>query len=270
MTLLRVSGVDVTLGRTQILHQVDLEVHAGDIVGIIGETGSGKTTLARTIVGLIDPDVGEIAVDGQVTSRLTTAERRAFRRTGKVQYVFQDPLRSLDPDFTVGAAVAEGLAIQGGADRRSRVDSALEAVGLDPTLQDRKPGQISGGQRQRVCLARAIVMNPALLICDEPVSALDVSNRNHILLLLDELRQRLNVAIVLISHDLSSLAGIADRVAVLYQGRVVEEGTAQQVFTEPGHPYTELLVASAPSIHADERIDPGRRKELREKVALAH
>ncbi|GII01457.1 ABC transporter ATP-binding protein [Planobispora takensis] len=260
--LLRVRGLGVRLGSpaVPVLEEVDLTVRAGEIVGIVGETGSGKTTLARTVMGLLTPAAGSVEVDGVAVSGLRGAALRAHRRTGKVRFVFQDPLRSLDPDHTVGAIVGEGLAIAGvpAAERARRVRHALELVGLDPALAARRPAQLSGGQRQRVSIARAIVSEPALLICDEPVSALDASNRNHILRLLDELRERLGTGVVVISHDLGSLAGIADRVAVLYRGRIVEEGPISEVFDDPRHPYTALLVASAPRVRGTPRHDLAR------------
>jgi len=252
--LLEVAGVDVTLGHgwraTQVLAGVDLDIWPGEIVGLVGETGSGKTTLARTIVGLIRPRKGRIVFAGTEVSGLRRGARRRERRSGHVQLVFQDPLRSLDPDLTVAEIVGEGLAIRGEDARQvaNQVADALTKVGLDATLLDRTPGQISGGQRQRVSIARALAAGPRLLLCDEPVSALDASNRNYILRLLRELRDTLSLPIVIISHDLSSLAGIADRVVVLYRGRIVEDGPVSQVFSEPRHPYTALLMASAPSV----------------------
>lgn len=251
---LEADGVEVWLGRrakSRILHGVDLTARSGEIVGLIGETGSGKTTLARAVVGLAPLHAGTVRVGGEPVSGLRGAELRRFRRTGRVQYVFQDPLRSLDPDVTVLDSVAEGLTIRGDgrpADRRARAVAALEQVGLDPALGDRLPGRLSGGQRQRVAIARAIAVDPAVLLLDEPVSALDAANRNHVLRLLDRLRHEREVAIVMISHDLGSLAGIADRIVVLYQGRVVEEGPAARVLLEPEHPYTQRLIASVPSI----------------------
>lgn len=258
--VLRVDSVTVRLhgarrathkvGGHRILDEVSLEVREGEILGVIGETGSGKTTLARTIMGLVRPVAGRIELDGEEISRLRGRPRRALRRSGRMQLVFQDPLRSLDPDFTVERIVEEGLVIQGalGADeRRAAAAEALRMVGLDLALT-RRPGQISGGQRQRLAIARAVVMNPRLLVCDEPVSALDASTRNYVLRILGELRHRLSLALVVISHDLASLAGIADRVAVLYQGRIVEEGPLESIFASPRHPYTALLIASAPSV----------------------
>ncbi|WP_053205791.1 ABC transporter ATP-binding protein [Jiangella muralis] len=251
---LEADGVEVRLGRratTPILHGVDLTARAGEIVGLIGETGSGKTTLARAVVGLAPLHAGAVRVDGTPVSGLRGAELRRFRRGGRVQYVFQDPLRSLDPDVTVLDSVAEGLAVRGegrAADRRARAVAALEQVGLDPALGDRLPGRLSGGQRQRVTIARALAVDPRVLLLDEPVSALDAANRNHVLRLLDRLRREREVAIVLITHDLGSLAGIADRIVVLYRGRVVEEGPAARVLLEPADPYTQRLIASVPSI----------------------
>jgi oligopeptide/dipeptide ABC transporter ATP-binding protein len=251
--LLELESVDVVLGRgwraAPILSGVSLQIRPGEIVGLVGETGSGKTTLARTVVGLIRPKRGRVVFDGDDISALRGRERRARRRTGGVQFVFQDPLRSLDPDMTIAQIVGEGLAIRGGlsADEiHDRVVAAADQVGLDPRLLARTPGQISGGQRQRASIARALATDPRLLICDEPVSALDASNRNYVLRLLGQLRDSLNLPILIISHDLSSLAGIADRVVVLYRGRIVEDGPVSEVFTSPRHPYTALLMASAP------------------------
>ncbi|MFD5389127.1 ABC transporter ATP-binding protein [Streptomyces sp. NPDC127074] len=252
--LLEISGLTVAFGRREarpVLDGVELSVGEGEIVGVIGETGSGKTTLARTAVGLVPPRSGRVVFDGREISGLRGRALRAFRRSGRLSYAFQDPLRALDPELTVRRAVAEPLAVAGDlgdTEIAVRVDEALETVGLDPArLGDRLPGGVSGGQRQRVLLARAIVTRPRLLIADEPVSALDASNRNRVLRLLDRLRTERGMAVVVISHDLSSLAGIADRVAVLYRGRVVEQGPVREVFGRPLHPYTALLIASAPS-----------------------
>ncbi len=234
-----------------VLAGVDFAVEVGEIVGVIGETGSGKTTLARAVTGLIPPAGGSIRFEGREVGGLRGRERRSFRRAGGIQLVFQDPLRSLDPDLVVEEIVAEGLAVRGersASARRVAVARALELVGLDPALAARRPGEISGGQRQRVAIARAVILEPRLLICDEPVSALDASNRNYILRTLRDLRDRIGLALVVISHDLGSLAGVADRVVVLYRGRIVEEGPIGEVFNDPRHPYTALLVASAPHV----------------------
>ncbi len=256
--VLDVDSAEVVLGRgwraNRVLSGVSLRMWPGEIVGLVGETGSGKTTLARAIVGLARLAGGRVSVAGKPVSALRGRARRAERRRGTVQFVFQDPLRSLDPDLTVDSIVAEGLRIRGGIDADEigrRVRRAITDVGLDESVLRRTPGQISGGQRQRVSIARALATRPRLLICDEPVSALDASTRNHILRLLDELRDSLGLSILIISHDLSSLAGTADRIAVLYRGQLVEDGPAESVFAAPRHPYTALLMASAPSVRHD-------------------
>ncbi|HCB06596.1 MAG TPA: dipeptide/oligopeptide/nickel ABC transporter ATP-binding protein [Nocardioides bacterium] len=267
--LLKVSDLSVSyakprkgthLGTGAALHGATLEIRRGEIVGIVGETGSGKTTLARATVGLVAPATGTIEFEGRDLGALRGRELREFRRQGQVQLVFQDPLRSLDPDLTINRLVAEPLDIAGGLSSRekaARIDEALREVGLEPeSIRGRRPRQLSGGQRQRVSLARAIVTRPALLFCDEPVSALDVSNRNLVLNLLDRLRKDLDLAVVVIAHDLSSLAGIADRVAVFYRSRLVEQGPTKDVLERPAHPYTALLTASAPSVARHHALRP--------------
>ncbi|MFD0263041.1 ABC transporter ATP-binding protein [Kitasatospora indigofera] len=265
--LLRISGLSVAYGRRpgraaeRVLDDVSLDARAGEILGVIGETGSGKTTLARAVVGLAPVVEGRITVDGEEVTGLRGRPLRELRRSGRIQYMFQDPLRSLDPDLTVGEIVGEPLTVGTGTERgerAGRVREALELVGLPAEFAERTPGRLSGGQRQRVSLARSVVTRPRLLLADEPVSALDASNRNHVLLLLDELRRSLGLAVVIISHDLSSLAGIADRIAVLYRGRLVEQGPAEDVLTSPLHPYTALLTASAPSVRREHRITPAQ------------
>ena len=268
-TLLTVSDLEVTyapprrrgsLGTGAALTGIDLTVYEGEILGIIGETGSGKTTLARATVGLVRPAHGTIGFDGQDLGALTGRALRSFRRSGQIQLAFQDPLRSLDGDLNVRDVVGEPLAVTGELSRdelAKRVAEALSLVGLDvDAFGERYPRQLSGGQRQRVSLARAIVTRPRLLFCDEPVSALDVSNRNLVLRLLDRLREELGLAVVIIAHDLSSLAGIADRVAVFYRGRLVEQGPITDVLDRPAHPYTALLAASAPSVLHEDRLHP--------------
>jgi peptide/nickel transport system ATP-binding protein len=251
--------------RRQILHGVDLTVDAGEKVGLIGESGSGKTTLARTVLGLITPTSGSIEIRGQRVDDLSTAQRRAHRRSGTVQYVFQDPLLSLDPDIPVGESIAEGLLVRGGVDRgvvRSRVAAVLGSVGLDADIAVRLPAELSGGQRQRIAIARALVLDPALLLLDEPVSALDSVNRIQILKLLTELGHSRQLVQLFISHDLGAVAALVDRIVVLYRGNIVEDGPTHQVISDPQHPYTALLVGSAPTLSGG-AVTRERRRELR-------
>lgn len=269
--LLEVDDVHVSLGRrprTTILDGVSLTVDRGEIVGLIGETGSGKTTLARAVLGLVPVEAGHVRLDGADTTTLPSRARRRLRRTGAVQYVFQDPLRSLDPDRTVFDSISEGLQIRGDdpAGIASRVRATATLVELDHELLDRHPGAVSGGQRQRAAIARAMVVEPDLLVCDEPVSALDATTRIRILELLVELRATVGVGILLITHDLATLGGLADRVVVLYRGRVVETGSTAELFTAPQHPYTRLLLASIPTIDG-RQVSAAERRRLRDDVA---
>jgi ABC-type glutathione transport system ATPase component len=253
--VLEVEDLEVHYGlgrkRRQVLHGVSLAVTAGEAVGIVGETGSGKSTLARAVLGLVRASGGRIVIDGDDVSNAKAGPWRELRRRGVVQYVFQDPLRSLDPDVTVAESIAEPLRIQGvsSSEAVQRVRAYLERVHLDPELLGRVPGELSGGQRQRVAVARALVTEPKLIILDEPVSALDAANRVQVLDILKGLRDS-GVALVFISHDLGSVAGLTDRVGVLYQGELVEVGPTRQVINEPQHAYTRLLVRSAPTLRS--------------------
>jgi ABC-type glutathione transport system ATPase component len=269
---LEIDGLHVALGHPHpqpILHDVSLRVQPGEIVGLIGETGSGKTTIARSILGLHDVQSGSILVHGEQVVGLHRSALRTWRRRGLVQYVFQDPLRSLDPDFTVERSVLEGVTVRRSlttAERKLAVADALALVGLDPGLAMRRPSELSGGQRQRVAIARAMAVGPGLLICDEPVSALDAASRIHILDLLRTLAKEQGVGILLITHDLGSLAGIADEIVVLYNGHVVEAGNAATVLLDAEHPYTQLLVASVPTLHGL-TLPAEERQRLRARVA---
>jgi ABC-type glutathione transport system ATPase component len=252
MPTLDVRGLSVRYGRGSTartaLHAATLSVHRGEAVGVIGETGSGKSTLARAVVGLVKPSAGTVSIEGEETTRFSSRKWSAFRAQGVVQYLFQNPLRSLDPDQTVAESIAEPLLIRGALDRRAveaRVRDHFERTRLDLELGDRFPGELSGGQRQRVAMARALITEPDLLILDEPVSALDSANRVHVLELLSELRAS-GISLLFISHDLGSVAGLTDRVVVLYRGSIVESGMTTEIVNRPRHPYTRLLVASAP------------------------
>ena len=225
---------------------VDLEVRKGQTLGLVGESGSGKSTVARCIVRLIDPSAGEVRVGGVDIARLRAGALRPFR--SKVQVVFQDPYRSLNPRRTVGEAIMEGP-LNYGAPRAEALERArhlMELVRMDPGALDRYPHQFSGGQRQRISIARALAMEPELLVADEPVSALDVSVQAQVLALLEEIRQRLELAMLFITHDLRVAAQVCDHVAVMREGRVVEYGPAEEVFLRPRHEYTRALFAAAP------------------------
>lgn len=270
--LLSVRGLEVAYGvgaaRKTVLHGVDLDVFKGESIGLIGETGSGKTTLVRAILGAAPISAGLIDFDEQPLHGLKGKALRTFRRTGQLQYVFQDPLQSLDPAITIGDSVAEGLRIQGALDAEEiseRVTAALQSVGLEASLALRTPSELSGGQRQRAVIARALILEPALLLLDEPVSALDAASRVQVLRLLKSLGRQRGIAQVFVSHDLGSVAGITDRIVVLYRGRIVEAGATIDVLRNPQHAYTKLLVGSAPTLvsgAADRRLRDALREGL--------
>ena len=225
---------------------VNLEIRRGQTLGIVGESGSGKSTVARCVVRLIDPTAGEIRLRGEDIASLSPSRLRPLRR--KVQIVFQDPYRSLNPRRKVGDAIVEGP-LNYGVSRKDAVERArklMALVRMDPASLERYPHQFSGGQRQRICIARALAMEPELLIADEAVSALDVSVQAQVLGLLEEIRGRLNLAMLFITHDLRVAAQICDQVAVMSQGRVVEYGPAAGIFLRPQHEYTRALFAAAP------------------------
>ncbi len=234
------------------VEDVSFHIEAGEALGLVGESGSGKSTIARTIVGLQQASSGSIRLRGQELVGLSRRARFPLRRD--MQIVFQDALDSLDPRRRVAEIVAEPLAIhhvaRGGA-RRARVLELLEAVGLGSEHLARRPHELSGGQRQRVGIARALALEPALLICDEPVSALDVSIQGQILNLLAELKQRLELAILFIAHDLFAVRSLCERVAVLYLGRLVELAGRERLFSDARHPYTRALIESAPRLTTD-------------------
>ncbi|MGM7668625.1 ABC transporter ATP-binding protein [Microbacterium sp. A93] len=267
--LLHVDDVDVHLGslgqRRHILKNITFAVNRGESVGVIGESGSGKTTLARTILGIAGTSRGTVRFGDQALSGYNARQWSTFRRTGAVQYVFQDPLRSLDPDQTAGWSLSEPLRLRGTLSRaeiqRRTAELAID-VNLDTALLDRYPAELSGGQRQRVSVARGLITEPELLILDEPVSALDAANRVQVLQLLEKLRSR-GIALIFISHDLGSVAGITDRTIVLYRGEIVEEGPTRQIIGAPQHPYTRLLVGSAPTLTTRASLTAAEKSQLR-------
>ncbi|MDO9711595.1 ABC transporter ATP-binding protein [Paracraurococcus lichenis] len=238
----------------QALRGVDIAVARGEAVGVVGESGSGKSTLGRLLLGLLPPSAGTVRFDGQDLQSASRAEWRRLRR--RMQIVFQDPFGSLDPRRRVGAQILDGIAIHGllpAAKRARRLEELLRQVGLDPAQAGRFPHEFSGGQRQRIGIARALATGPEFLVADEPVSALDVSIQAQVMALLAELRRQLGLALLFISHDLPVVRQLCDRVAVLYLGRVMEEGPAELLFRAPAHPYTRALLSATP------RLDPRQR-----------
>jgi peptide/nickel transport system ATP-binding protein len=250
-------------GVVRAVDQVDLEIRRGECLALVGESGSGKTTLGRCLIRLVEPTSGSVLFEGEDLLALGSRELRARRR--RFQMVFQDPWGSLDPRQRVGSIVAEPLEVHtrlGREERESRVAALLTSVGLDPMLAGRWPHELSGGQRQRVGIARALAAEPDLLIADEPVSALDVTVRAQILDLLADLRSRLGLSLLFVSHDLGAVARLADRVAVLYLGKLVELAAVEDLFQRPLHPYTVSLLSAVPV------AEPGRRGERSGRILL--
>lgn len=251
-------------GARTTVHAVDgvsFDIHPGEMLGIVGESGCGKSTLARSLVRLVEPTSGEAWFDGRDLFQLSRKELRATRKD--IQMIFQDPYSSVNPRMTVEAIVAEAwdgvpeAAPPGG--RRKRVTELLERVGLDADAVSRYPREFSGGQLQRIGIARALAVNPRLLICDEPVSALDVSIQAQVLNLLREIQRESHLACIFISHDLAVVQHITDRIAVMYFGKFVELGPAEQVCETPSHPYTQALLSASPVVSRQ----PGARERIR-------
>jgi len=259
--------VDFTQGRSpvfQALKGVSLRIDAGETVGLVGESGSGKTTLGRVILGLTEATAGQVLFDGQDITHLSRAARRELARD--IQVVFQDPYGSLNPARTIGDTLAEPLlndATLTRQDIQRRIVEVLERVGMPVDTASRYPNQFSGGQRQRIAIARAVIGKPRLVVCDEPVSALDLSVQAQVLNLLNELQRSMGLAMLFISHDLTVVRHVSHRTVVLYRGDIVEQGSAEQVHHHPQHPYTRALLAAAPV------PDPIAQRERRQQFVLA-
>jgi oligopeptide transport system ATP-binding protein len=248
------------VGTVKAVDGVSLSIGRGETLGLVGESGCGKTTVGRAILGLAPATGGQVLVDGRDVAALPPAELRALRR--RVQLIFQDPYASLNPRMSVGEAIAEPVRLhglrQGNAAVAARVAELLTLVGLSPAYAARFPHEFSGGQRQRIGIARALACEPDLIVCDEPVSALDVSIQAQILNLLQELQERLGVAYLFIAHGMNVVRHISRAVAVMYLGRVVETGDKATLFRAPGHPYTRALLSAVPQ--PDPRIERRRRR----------
>ena len=249
---------------------VSFDIAAGETLGLVGESGSGKSTTGYCILQLMKPTSGSVVFDGRELTQLEAGELRRVRR--ELQIVFQDPYSSLDPRMTVGDIVGEPLAVHrvgSRRDRRVRVRELLDVVGFDPTFVNRYPHEFSGGQRQRIGIARALALSPRLIVCDEPVSALDVSIQAQIINLLKDLQAEFGLTYLFIAHDLAVVRSVSDRIAVMHRGTIVETGPAETVYTKPQEEYTKALLASVPVPDPDRmRYRKEERRRLRDTVAM--
>ncbi len=261
--------IDHTVDYVKAVDDVSFDIYPGETLGLVGESGSGKSTTGYCVLQLLKPTEGSVKFLGQELTTMKAKELREMRR--EMQIVFQDPYASLNPRMTVGDIVGEPLVVHGIGDRNSRRRSAqrlLEVVGFNPDFINRYPHEFSGGQRQRIGVARALALNPRLIICDEPVSALDVSIQAQILNLLKDLQQEFNLAYLFVAHDLAVVRTMSDRIAVMNKGKIVEEGVAESVYSDPKNEYTKALLAAVPV--PDPRKMQIRREERRKlKGALA-
>jgi len=258
--VVRRSLLGTPLSTVKAVDGVSFEIGEGETLALVGESGCGKSTVGRLVLRLIEPTDGRVLFEGRDLAGLDAGALQAFR--ARAQLIFQDPYASLNPRMTVGSTLTEPLLLHtdlSAADRRGRIGELLETVGLRRDHGDRYPHEFSGGQRQRIAIARALAVEPKLIVCDEPVSALDVSIRSQVLNLLKDLQQRMGLSYLFVSHDLAVVKHIADRVAVMYLGRIVETAAADDLFREPRHPYAEALLSAIPVPQPGAR---GRRRLL--------
>jgi ABC-type glutathione transport system ATPase component len=250
----------------EVLHGVSVEIAEGETLGLVGESGSGKTTLGRTVIGLVTPTSGEIRFDGARLEARTRANRK--KHATEIQVVFQDPYSSLNPAMTIGDTLSEPLVAQGvhRTEAVGRIRELLDLVNLPSNSLNRLPREFSGGQRQRVAIARALALNPRLIVCDEPVSALDLANQARVLELLIDIQERTGVAYLFISHDLMVIRRMSHRVAVMYRGEIVETGPADEVTSNPRHPYSQRLLLSSPVLDPQEQRERREQRRLLEKA----
>ena len=259
------------LGGGRMLHAVEdvnLTIHRGETLGLVGESGCGKSTLGRTMMGIYTPTKGRLIYGGKEVD--LTSKKQRFDFAKKAQIIFQDPYASLDPRMTVGSIIAEGMEIHGmydAAKRQERVAELLDIVGLNREHANRFPHEFSGGQRQRIGIARALAIEPEFIVCDEPISALDVSIQAQVINLLNDLRNRMGLTIMFIAHNLSVVKYFSDRIAVMYYGKIVEMTTSDELFAHPLHPYTKALLSAIP--YPDPHYEK-QRKRIEYNPTLAH
>ncbi len=249
------------IGDVKAVDDVSFDIYRGETLGLVGETGCGKTTVGRTLLRLYEPTAGQILFDGVDLTRLRGRQLRQMRR--RMQIIFQDPYASLNPRMTVGAIIGEPLEVHGvavGKEKQERVQELLELVGLNPYFVNRYPHEFSGGQRQRIGIARALALNPDLIVCDEPISSLDVSIQAQVVNLLEELQERLGLTYLFIAHDLSMVRHISDRMAVMYLGKIVELADRDEIYLNPLHPYTRALMSAVPV--PDPEVEEKRQRIL--------